>query len=93
MTQLPLVDRPAGRPSGIWSRLLDADRYVDAAAWRHHLDTRQHVGKCHCGQPLRPGEPYAVGARPAYPTTCIAPAAHEAVAYGPRLPAKRKGAA
>jgi hypothetical protein len=92
----PLVAYPAaGWAGGIWSRLLDTDRCVVDAAWRHHRGAGQHVGKCRtCGQPLKPGEPYSAngGSRLAYPTTCAGPGAHEAVAYGPR-PARRKGAA
>jgi hypothetical protein len=90
MTQQPITGLAPDHRGGIWSRLLDTDRRVVDAAWRHHLDTGQHVGKCRCGQPLRPGIPYKVGQRDAYPATCIRPVdPHEVVAYGPR-PAKRR---
>lgn len=93
MTQQPLIDA-YGHRGGLWSRVLDADRFVDGAAWRYHLDAGQHVGVCRhgppdCGQPLTAGEPYKVGSRDAYPAVCTAPDRHEAVAYGPR-PAKKK---
>lgn len=101
MSQQPITGLPADHRGGIWSRLLTADRAVDAAAWRYHLETGQHVGKCGhlttsgqvCGQPLKPGEPYKVGRRDFYPATCIRPVdPHEVVAYGPRLERPKGGA-
>jgi hypothetical protein len=89
MTQEPLIPRPAGQPgkAGIWSRLKDAQGAIDAKAWAHHRDTKQHVGRCKCGQPLHPGEPYKIGSRDAYPATCAS--RHDVVAHGPR-PAKAR---
>lgn len=101
MSQQPITGLPADHHGGIWSRLLDTNRCIDDAAWRYHQTTGQDVGKCGhltpdgraCGQPLKPGEPYKVGPRDAYPAVCIRPVdPHESVAYGPR-PQKPKGAA
>ena len=85
---IPGPPRPAGQ-TGIWSWLKDTDGAIDAKAWTHHRDTKQHVGRCSCGQPLHPGEPYKVGPRDAYPAVCAGPGRHEVVAYGPQL-AKKK---
>lgn len=89
MTQQPLIPRPTGQPgrAGIWSWLKDAQGAIDGKAWNHHRDTKQHVGRCHCGQPLSPGEPYQVGPRDEYPATC--PSRHDVVAHGPRPPRRR----
>ncbi|WP_328465501.1 hypothetical protein OHA21_43755 [Actinoplanes sp. NBC_00393] len=88
MTQQPLIPHQTEpRRAWIWTRLKDAHGAVDDTAWTYHRDSKQHVGKCHCGQPLMPGVPYQVGPRNEYPATCSA--GHELVAHGPR-PAKKK---
>ena len=83
---LPIPDHH----SGLFSRLLDADRCVDAAAWRHHRETLGHVGKCRrCQNPLRPLTPYRVGAVDWYPAECTgAGCDYETSAHGPRPAAK-----
>ncbi|WP_045746406.1 hypothetical protein [Actinoplanes rectilineatus] len=93
MTQQPLIPRPPGQHgrAGIWSRLKDTQGAIDQAAWTHHRDTRQHVGLCHCGQPLHPGEPYKAGPRDEYPAMCAS--RHEVVAHGPRPSRKTKDSA
>lgn len=92
MSQQPLVTGNEHR-GGLWSKVLDADHNVVAAAWRHASDTHQHVGTCRrCGQQLRPGRPYDVGQVTWYPAECVSTVCdYETAAHGPR-PAKKGGA-
>lgn len=63
------------RHGGLWSRVKDADGYIDPDAWQAALDARQHVGTCieaGCGQPLRPEPPETEDRRVTwYPARCI----------------------
>lgn len=60
--------------SGLFSKVLTVDRLVDDKAWRHHLHTLQHVGKCRrCTNPLRALTPYPIGAVTWYPAECTSP--------------------
>jgi hypothetical protein len=72
--------------SGLFSRLLTADRCVDDAAWIHHRDTLGHVGKCRrCRQPMRAGHTYEVGSVTWYVAECTSPVCdYEVAAHGPR---------
>lgn len=94
MTQQPLIPVP-DHHSGIWSRLLDNNRCIDAAAWKHHLETKQYVGKCRRDQqPLNAGDPYTVGYVTWYPAMCSSPNCdYETAAHGPRPEKPKKGAA
>lgn len=98
MTQQPLIGRP-GHRRNLWARVLDGYDTVVDAAWRDAITASQYVGTCGhlgtsgltCGQPLRPGEPYEVGALTWYPAACAA--GHESSAHGPRPEKTKKGAA
>lgn len=72
--------------SGLWSRILTADRCIDDTAWRYHVDALQHVGKCRRDQqPLKPRDSYTVGAVTWYTAECISPLCdYEVAMHGPR---------
>jgi hypothetical protein len=92
--QPQLVGRPRHRRE-IWASLCSGYDEVIDALWRAALEGRQHVGACgKCGQPLRPREPYTVGAVTWYPAECTSASCdHETAAHGPRPEKPKKGAA
>lgn len=83
------------RTGGLWSRVKDADGYIDPAAWDTAVGTRQHVGTCtvaQCGGQLQPGRPDTGDRRVTwYPARCVnADCGHVIYGRSPR-PAKSKG--
>ena len=82
--------------AGLLTKLLigeDPDGYVSATAWAQALTKYAAVGKCHCGQPTRPGAPLANanhdGGLIWYPAFC--PAGHTRLASGARPTREHNG--
>lgn len=93
MTQPQLVGRDRHRRE-IWASLCSGYDEVIDQLWRDALEARQFVGACGtCGQPLRPREPYTVGALTWYPAECSSTTCdHETAAHGPRPEKPKKEA-